>query len=268
MAGFSPTLPPPSQNSPVDRLTAVQDRLAGWISDLTTLHDLTERLARTDDLDPALREVLAAGAALVGARRGLITLTGADGLGPEHTVGLGLAAADIGQLETVPRDSASRTRLLDGLEDERAAVGPTVEAPGGGPDSAPTAADAPPPGEARTHADVRTSADDTTRTPGGAPGAPGGPIENPDDLAGAARPRLGIVHPDISSDESLAPRHREVAARLGFGASYALPLITHDGRRIGVAVWLYDEPAEPTPRQRHLVELYARCATEYLDRRQ
>ena len=36
--------------------------------------------------------------------------------------------------------------------------------------------------------------------------------------------------------------------------------------RLGAAVWLYDEPAEPVERQRHLVGLYARYATEHLAR--
>ena len=95
----------PALVRPVERLAAVQDRLAGWISDLTALHDLTERLLRTDTLDGAVREALHAGAALVGARRGLITLEPADGLGPGTTVGLGLGAADLGHIETPPHDS-------------------------------------------------------------------------------------------------------------------------------------------------------------------
>ncbi|NEC51087.1 phosphatase, partial [Actinospica acidiphila] len=68
----------------------LQDRLAGWVSDLTTLHELTERLVRAGTLDAALDELLRAGAALVGARRGLVALEPADGRGPSTTVGLGL----------------------------------------------------------------------------------------------------------------------------------------------------------------------------------
>src|SRR3954451_21868949 len=89
------------------------DRLAGWVSDLTTLHELTERLARTDALADALTELLRAGAALVGARRGLVVLEPGDGLGPDTTVGLGLGRADLGHIETVPRASMSYGRLLD-----------------------------------------------------------------------------------------------------------------------------------------------------------
>ncbi|MDI3402685.1 PP2C family protein-serine/threonine phosphatase [Streptomyces sp. B-S-A6] len=175
---------------------ALQDRLAGWVSDLTTLHELTERLTRTGTLDEALQELLRAGAALVGARRGLVVLEPADGNGPDTTIGLGLAHADIGHIETVPRSATSYGRLLDGL----------------------------PEGEAE------------------------------------------IASPDLLSEDGLDPRHREVAARLGYAASYAVPLATTAAGRLGAAVWLYDEPAEPVEHQRHLIGLYTRYATEHLAR--
>jgi serine phosphatase RsbU (regulator of sigma subunit) len=174
----------------------LQDRLAGWVSDLTTLHELTERLVRTDALDGALQEVLRAGAALVGARRGLVVLEPADGLGPDTTIGLGLARADLGHIETVPRSALSYGRILEGL-----------------------------------------------------PGCDG-----------------AVAEPDLFAADGLDPRHREVAARLGYAASYALPLTTDTAGRLGAAVWLYDEPAEPSERQQHLIGLYARHAAEHLAR--
>ncbi|MFF7935233.1 SpoIIE family protein phosphatase [Streptomyces sp. NPDC007940] len=183
----------PAPNAPGALL---QDRLAGWVSDLTTLHELTERLARTDALSEALQELLRAGAALVGARRGLVVLEPDDRLGPDTTIGLGLARADLGHIETVPRSAMSYGRILDGL--------------------------------------------------------PGGDGE--------------IAQPDLLAEDGLDPRHREVAARLGYAACYALPLATDDAGRLGAAVWLYDEPAEPSERQRHLVGLYVRYATEHLAR--
>ncbi|MGW2518719.1 PP2C family protein-serine/threonine phosphatase [Streptomyces sp. NPDC001617] len=189
----SATSPVPPPNAPGALL---QDRLAGWVSDLTTLHELTERLTRTDALQDALTELLRAGAALVGARRGLVVLEPGDGLGPDTTIGLGLARADLGHIETVPRSAMSYGRILDGL-----------------------------------------------------PGADG-----------------GIAQPDLLAEDGLDPRHREVAARLGYAACYALPLSVEGGGRIGAAVWLYDEPAEPDERRRHLVGLYARYAGEHLAR--
>ncbi|MBT2419541.1 serine/threonine-protein phosphatase [Streptomyces sp. ISL-22] len=190
-ASGTSAVPPP--NAPG---VLLQDRLAGWVSDLTTLHELTERLARTDTLPEALQELLRAGAALVGARRGLVVLEPTDGLGPDTTIGLGLARADLGHMETVPRSSLSYGRILDGL-----------------------------------------------------PGCDG-----------------EITQPDLFAEDGLDPRHREVAARLGYAASYALPLSTRTAGRLGAAVWLYDEPAEPSERRRHLVGLYVRYAAEHLAR--
>ncbi|MFE9685820.1 PP2C family protein-serine/threonine phosphatase [Streptomyces sp. NPDC002701] len=186
----------PSATSPHAPGAVLQDRLAGWVSDLTTLHELTERLARTASLADALQELLRAGAALVGARRGLVVLEPGDGLGPDTTIGLGLARADLGHIETVPRSSMSYGKILDGL--------------------------------------------------------PGGEGE--------------IAQPDLLSEDGLDPRHREVAARLGYAASYALPLCAQAPGRLGAAVWLYDEPAEPVERQRHLIGLYTGYAAEHLTR--
>ncbi|WP_445402724.1 PP2C family protein-serine/threonine phosphatase [Streptomyces sp. LE64] len=174
---------------------ALQDRLAGWVFDLSTLHELTERLTRTATVTEALHEVLAAGAALVGARRGLVVLEPSDGLGPDTTVGWGLARADLGHIETVPRGSTSYGLILDSTGGDRE-----------------------------------------------------------------------ISRPDLLADDGLDPRHREVAARLGYAASYALPLTARTMGRLGAAVWLYDEPAQPVERQRHLAGLYVRQAGEHLAR--
>ncbi|MFE5295317.1 PP2C family protein-serine/threonine phosphatase [Streptomyces sp. NPDC056632] len=210
VAGIDSTVPPPPHTAapigaPLPSMPSVgghlQDRLAGWVSDLTLLHELTESLIRTDALDDALHEVLSAGAALVGARRGMAVLEPADGLGPSSTVGLGLAHAELGTIETVPRSVTSYGRILDGL----------------------------------------------------------------DPLSEGTLPRP-VAHPDLRSEEDLDPRHREVAARLGYAASYALPLATEKAGKLGAVVWLYDEPAEPAERQRHLVGLYGRFATEHLAR--
>ncbi|MBW1604124.1 serine/threonine-protein phosphatase [Streptomyces sp. JJ66] len=279
---------PEGCSRPVAQLAAVQDRLAGWISDLTTLHDLTERLARAATLDATLHETLRGGAALVGARRGVLALNPADGLGPQRTVGLGLGHAELGQIETVPL-TANFGRLLDGLPGPGGLPGPE----GALPDS----------GRAR-------------RSGFPAYGTPTGWPPGFDE----------VTHPDLAHEEGLDPRHREVAARLGYAASYAAPLTatppgpttagptmpgptasaptTADstapsptppspaasspampapavtaargsgapgcglpGARLGAAVWLYDEPSTPSERQRHLLALYLGCAAEHIARR-
>jgi hypothetical protein len=230
VAGFKPVISPPPQTAPpasdasAEQLAAVHDRLASWVTDLTTLQELAERLSGTPTLDDALRETLRAGATLVGAQRGLVALEPDGGESPERTIGLGLGRADIGELETVPRSSSSYARILDGL--------PSVPEPTDG---------------------VRT------REPAG---------DEDGDLGGRGEDRgyPEITHPDIATDDTLDPRHREVAARLGYAASYATRIATADAPRIGAAVWLYDEPAEPTARQRHLLGLYLRCASEQISR--
>ena len=261
VAGIDSSLPAPTHTAdPVSPPLAapepgVQDRLAGWVSDLTTLHELTERLVHTSALDDALTELLRAGAALVGAQRGLVALEPADGQGPVTTVGLGLGRADLGQIETIPGGSAPAGHLLDGL---------------------------PEPGGER---------------------------------------RPDVTHPDIPGEPGLHSLHREVAARLGFAASYAVPLDPFPGPgpgpgltgvpapaaedvspgagdrtargapggagqgaaqasapasapgmpdvpagRLGAVAWLYDEPAEPEEHQRHLVALYCRYAAAHITR--
>ncbi|MEV7597571.1 PP2C family protein-serine/threonine phosphatase [Kitasatospora sp. NPDC089797] len=89
----------------------VQDRLAGRLSDITSLHEHTERLARARGLTATLDAVLASGAALLGAARGvLVTLL--PGGGPGQPVGLGLDRASLGALETVPTEQSLLARLL------------------------------------------------------------------------------------------------------------------------------------------------------------
>ncbi|MFC9650216.1 PP2C family protein-serine/threonine phosphatase [Streptomyces sp. NPDC056937] len=255
VAGINSTVPAPTQTaSPLDALppapgAPIQDRLAGWVSDLTTLHELTERLARARFLDCALHELLRAGAALAGARRGLVLFEPADGLGPVTTLGLGLSHADLGHLETVPRRATSYGRLLDGV------------------------------------------------------GGPAEPVAVPDLLADTGASAGTGTGTGTDRGTGTDPRQREVAARLGLGASYAVPLLVNGAEgppaepshapqashaplpthapqaphaplptqasqpaQLGAAVWWYDEPTEPTERQRHLIGLYVRYAGEHLSR--
>lgn len=250
---------------PLEQLAAVQDRLAGWISDLTTLHDLTERLVRTGTLDDALNETLRAGATLVGARRGLITLAPADGLGPQTTVGLGLGPADLGHIETVPRSSASYARLLDGLppadgERPEIVLADIPSEDGLDPRHREVAARL---GFAASYAVPLTTA-------GADEGAETEPVVemDPTDPMGAVS-AVSTVDPDrVSPVDTGDPGDAERAARSA-AADPATPVDRAPPRvtgRIGAAVWLYDEPAEPVRRQRHLLDLYLRHAAEHLAR--
>ncbi|NUK25618.1 serine/threonine-protein phosphatase [Streptomyces lunaelactis] len=224
VAGIDSAVPTPAQTSspmpafpaaPAPPGAVIQDRLAGWVSDLTTLHELTERLARTGSLDEALNELLRAGAALVGARRGMVVLEPPpgtsrandcfdEGRGPALTKRLGFTHAELGHIETVPRSAIAYGRILDG------------------------------------------------RLPDGQPGPAGQPE--------------AVADGDLLGDKTLDPRYREVAVRLGYAASYTLPLASTAAGTLGAAVWMYDEPAAPVERQCHLVGLYMRYATEHLDR--
>lgn len=227
---------PPRQDAqrPVERLAAVQDRLASWLSDLTTLHELNDRLTRADSLDTTLHELLQAGAALVGAQRGVAVLEPADGRGPAVSVGLGLEHADLGTLETVPLAAAAYGRALDAEITGFAGAGTGDTAPGavsgtGGVGTAGGTTAGPSAGEAATGCD------------GWSP---------------------ELCHPDIAGDTTLPQRHRDVAARLGIAASYARQLTTQATGSLGSVVWMYDEPARPTERQRHLAGLYCAFASE------
>ncbi|GAA2245647.1 MULTISPECIES: PP2C family protein-serine/threonine phosphatase [Kitasatospora] len=87
----------------------LQDRLTGWLSDFTSLHEHTGRLAAARGLAATLTAVLDSGAALLGAHRGLITTT-VPGSG--RPVGLGLDGASVGALETVPAEHGPFAGLL------------------------------------------------------------------------------------------------------------------------------------------------------------
>ncbi|MFG3254108.1 PP2C family protein-serine/threonine phosphatase [Streptomyces sp. NPDC048172] len=260
VAGIQPAFSPPSQTPPSESRaasssdTAEPADVSERLSDLTALHELTAELARTESLDSALRETLRAGAALLGARRGLIALEpgAAPGTAPERTIGLGLGRADLGQIETVPRASAAYARILDGTADTAPVTSTSqaqAQAQGQAPSSSPS-----PGGHARAVEPEEQAAEHPHPEPASG------------EEARAAPSLAGIAYPDIATDEALDPLHREVAARIGFAASYAVPLDTRDGTRLGAAVWLYDDPAEPTARQRHLLCQYLRYATEHAAR--
>ncbi|GAA1141903.1 serine phosphatase RsbU (regulator of sigma subunit) [Kitasatospora gansuensis] len=174
----------------ISETAGLQDRLAGQLSDLTVLQEHTELLAQARGLADTLAAVLASGAALLGARRGLITTT-ARGAG--RPVGLNLDRSELGALETVPAEHGPFSGLL-------------------------------------SH-----------------PAEPG---------------RLLIA--DLATDPAAGPRFRQVAEQLGLGACYAVPLGTDRDGPLGAVVWFYDEPAEPDPGRRLLVQRYCEFAAPLL----
>ncbi|MFG1805309.1 PP2C family protein-serine/threonine phosphatase [Streptomyces sp. NPDC049040] len=227
----------PERASP-EHSPAVQDRLASWVCDLSLLHELTERLVRTASLDDTLREVVQAGATLVGAARGLIALAPVDGLGPDTTVGLGLGRADLGALETVDfgrgpvgadevvHPDLRHGELLDARESEIAAQLGLGAGYG-----------------------LALTADGTGFSPrlGGSSTTGAGPSAPADDSFTDLR------------DSSTATG--DLSTRFAGAASAAVPR-----SRLGSVVWFYDEPAEPSDRQRRLTGLYLRFASEHIAR--
>jgi serine phosphatase RsbU (regulator of sigma subunit) len=83
----------------------------------------------------------------------------------------------------------------------------------------------------------------------------------------AADPSLTeVVRPDLAAEPALAPRHREVAERLGYAAAYAHALDPHGGDRLGAVVWLYDAPTTPDRAARRAAARYLGLAADHLTR--
>lgn len=253
----------PRRGSP-EHSPAVQDRLASWVCDLSLLHELTERLARTALLDDTLREVVQAGATLVGAQRGLIALAPADGLGPDTTVGLGLGHGDLGALETVAfgrgpvgADEAVYADLRHGERQETrqrevaarlglgAAYGLALTANGTG--------FSPRVDNSSTHGAAYSAGPDgfPTNLPDSSAHFPDSPADFPE--SSTDFPESSTAFPAASAD---------------FRGSFAPPggSSTAAVSRLGSVVWFYDEAAEPTDRQRRLTGLYLRFAGEHIAR--
>ncbi|MHA6761734.1 PP2C family protein-serine/threonine phosphatase [Streptacidiphilus sp. PAMC 29251] len=223
--GFpSPAAPPqPAARrsaAPATEAEPPAEPIADPLTDLTLLYELTERLTAAADLDEALHGVLQAGAAILGAQRGMLLLTSNADPHTRHTsrpsatfgtvdspgitVGFGLDRPALGALETVPRDSGPYAGLLHG--------------------------------EAS--------------------------VLNPGPLAVGAAHTTG----EAGSTDGVGGRFREVAAHLGIGASYALPLTTPDsgGEPFGAAVWFYDAPTAPSEHAQRLAGLYCSAASRLI----
>ncbi|WP_344447080.1 PP2C family protein-serine/threonine phosphatase, partial [Kitasatospora nipponensis] len=73
-----------------------------------------------------------------------------------------------------------------------------------------------------------------------------------------------LLRPDLAADPATAARFRSVAADLGIGACYALPLATEEDGPLAAAVWFYPAPSRPTPEQQELARRYAAFAAPLL----
>ncbi|MDH6111675.1 serine phosphatase RsbU (regulator of sigma subunit) [Kitasatospora sp. MAP12-15] len=88
-----------------------------------------------------------------------------------------------------------------------------------------------------------------------------------------------LLHPDLTADltadlsadldddladPTLGPRFREVAASLGIGACFALPLATEEDGPLGAAVWFYEQPTVPGREQQELARRYCAFAAPLL----
>ncbi|WP_307832834.1 SpoIIE family protein phosphatase, partial [Streptomyces clavuligerus] len=258
---------------------ALQDRLVGWVTDLAALHDLTERMVRTRSVESALQELLHAGAALMGARRGLVVLEppadlpragrpgrATEDRGPSVTRGLGLTHAELGSIETIPRTATAYGRILEGregTESTESAEGSEGPEGAGAPDGTDGA------GRAAVTADGSEAREDSEAPEDQDQGRDHGHGEDhgraQERERGQERDRDRSGH---FGDLSLDPRGREVAARLGCAAAYTQPLTARTTDTLGAAVWLYDDPGAPAPgeRRRRIGSLYAGYAAEHLAR--
>ncbi|WP_051940141.1 PP2C family protein-serine/threonine phosphatase [Phaeacidiphilus oryzae] len=328
------------------------ERRAKRLSDLVRLRELGGRLAGAADLDEALRELLAGGASVLGASRGMVVVSGnrewsrspsvvesmkqasasapgnraadaesrpvvgtptrrtvsaahsaerSPGRAPARTlgsvelpgaiVGLGLDRAALGALETVPLSGGPFDAIAAGAK-EAVHRDLTARPPDTGPAIDATSADAPAPA-------LRRRGDGRRGRPGGAVGDPAAPTD-PADLTGAIDATgfgdrdglgdrdgfgdgvglgdgvgvgvgvgIGVAHdgPDSPPDPADPyARYLEVAAQLGLGSSYALPLSIGDGPPFGAAVWFRDRPWSPSERTRELARDYCADAARQLSR--
>jgi GAF domain-containing protein len=231
------------------------------LSDLTLLSELTERLSSASDLESALRGVLQSGAAILGAGRGMLLLAENPGPhcstfgtieSPGATIGFGLDRPALGALETVPRESGPYAGLLRG-ESRVIIPGPITETP---------AVAAVPALPVLPTLPVTTVPATALPTNGGS--ANGGPANAAP--GGTVLPCGGAVAAVPTVPAIPGTRFREVAAHLGIGASYALPLTApvQGGDPYGAVVWFYDTPTTPTERQQRLAGLYCSAASRLI----
>ncbi|MDH6119446.1 PP2C family protein-serine/threonine phosphatase [Kitasatospora sp. GAS204B] len=83
-------------------------------------------------------------------------------------------------------------------------------------------------------------------------------------LRTTGRPRQ-LLHRDLTATvPEVAPRFREVAADLGLGACFALPVATEQDGPLAAAVWFYPTAGQPTELQQELARSYLAFAAPLL----
>jgi PAS domain S-box-containing protein len=78
--------------------------------------------------------------------------------------------------------------------------------------------------------------------------------------------RRRVVIPDVTADPLFEP-HLQAAAAAGFRAVQSTPLMSRDGRVLGVLSTHYVQARIPSDRDLRLLDLYTQQATDYIDRR-
>jgi PAS domain S-box-containing protein len=82
----------------------------------------------------------------------------------------------------------------------------------------------------------------------------------------AAKSRSPVIVEDVELDESFAPL-RPFARAAGFRAKQSTPLISHRGVLLGVVSTHFRKPGRPSDAEMRLTELYARQATQTIERK-
>lgn len=78
--------------------------------------------------------------------------------------------------------------------------------------------------------------------------------------------RKRVMIPDVSADPLYGP-HLRTVKRAGYRAVQSSPLVSRDGRVLGIFSTHYAEPHTPSERDLRLIDLYTQQAADFLERR-
>jgi PAS domain S-box-containing protein len=74
-----------------------------------------------------------------------------------------------------------------------------------------------------------------------------------------------VIIEDVLTDAKFAP-HRAIAASAGFRAVHSTPLLSRDGKPLGMVSTHFRQPRRPSDRELRFTDLYARLAAELIER--